>query len=250
MTLVRRAWIVTAVAALALAGWAGYAWARDLSLLRIRDVSVSGVGYGREANAIRRALEQTGKRMTILHVREQELEEAVDSFTAVRSLSVSTDFPSTLRVEVQEHVPAAALTSPGGRRVAVSRDGVMLRGLGSKAKLPSVAVSSIPGGRELEPSRARVLVSALGAAPDELRPLLSRAYVERRGIRVSLREGPVVELGPPRRLAAKWAAAARVLADPGSSGAGVIDVRLPERPAAVDGPQEGEEPLALATPQP
>jgi hypothetical protein len=72
----------------------------------------------------------------------------------------------------------------------------------------------------------------LAAAPRGLRPELDRAFLGAEGIRVALRDGPMLEFGPPARLPAKWAAATRVLAARSSSGADTIDVRLPERPAA------------------
>ena len=45
-------------------------------------------------------------------------------------------------------------------------------------------------------------------------------------------DGPVLYFGDSHRLAAKWAAASRVLADASSRGATYLDLRLPERPAA------------------
>jgi cell division protein FtsQ len=95
-----------------------------------------------------------------------------------------------------------------------------------------VQVSGMPQGRTLAPGTARMLVSVLGQAPAKLRPLLARAYVAAHGVRVAVRDGPVIVFGKANRIAAKWAAATRVLADAGASGARFIDVRLPERPAA------------------
>jgi hypothetical protein len=79
---------------------------------------------------------------------------------------------------------------------------------------------------------ARRLVAALAAAPRPLRRLIARAYDSPHGLRIGLRKGPTLYFGSPARLAAKWAAAARVLSDEASKGAEFIDVRLPERPVA------------------
>jgi cell division protein FtsQ len=231
LTVVRRVWILALVAGIAAGVWAGYMWARDLSLLAVDHVTIDGV-HSREASAIERALAQTARRMTILHVREDELEHAVGSFPEVRSVSTSTDFPNTLHIEVTQYEPVAALASGDGRRVAVAGSGILLRGVGPKVALPVVEVSGLPQGRTLEPGLARLLVSVLGEAPAELRPLLVRAYMSGRGVRVPVRNGPVIVFGRPSRIAAKWAAATRVLADPGAGGARFIDVRLPQRPAA------------------
>ena len=65
----------------------------------------------------------------------------------------------------------------------------------------------------------------LAGAPEELRPLLDRAYRARDGVRVAMRTGPTLRFGAPIRVAAKWAAVARVLADPSAGGATELDVR-------------------------
>ena len=94
------------------------------------------------------------------------------------------------------------------------------------------------------------LVLVLAGAPAELRPLLDHAYSAQDGVRVSMRTGPTLRFGAPRRVAAKWAAVSRVLADATSGGASLLDVRLPERPAAsFDGdpdPAEAAAPTAGA----
>ena len=49
---------------------------------------------------------------------------------------------------------------------------------------------------------------------------------------MTLKAGPELYFGDADRVTAKWAAAARVLADASSKGATYVDVRLPERPVA------------------
>jgi cell division protein FtsQ len=51
-------------------------------------------------------------------------------------------------------------------------------------------------------------------------------------MRVTLRNGPLLEFGDGVRARAKWIAAARVLGDPRGAGASYLDVRIPERPVA------------------
>jgi cell division septal protein FtsQ len=227
-------WPVLVAVVLLLAG--GYAlymsWVRDLSLFRVQHVRVTGL-EGKEAPAIRGALRVAGARMTTLHVRRDELEHAVDSFAAVRSLSVSTDFPKTLRIVVNEYEPIAALVARDGRRAAVSRAHTVLRAIGQSTVLPVVEVGTIPTSGSIEESATRRIVDVLAEAPRQLRRLIARAYVTAHGLRISLRQGgPVLYFGTDQRPAAKWAAAARVLADEASRGAEFIDVRLPERPVA------------------
>jgi cell division protein FtsQ len=231
MRLPRRMVVVAGTLVLLAAGWAGYLWLRDVSVLRAKHVKVSGVS-GHEARAIRRALTEAGERMTVLHVRESELEQAVDGFASVRAVSASADFPNTLEVRVEQYQPVAALLTPAGRRIAVSGDGTLLGSAGSESKLATVKVDEIPSSRLLPRGLARTLVTVLAGAPPPMRPLLERAFATRRAIEVPLRNGPTLYFGKPDRVAAKWAAAARVLADAGSGGARFIDLRLPERPAA------------------
>jgi cell division septal protein FtsQ len=213
--------------------WAGYLWGRDLSLFEVRKVEIRGVS-GREAPDIRRALRSAAGRMTTLHVKEELLDEAVDSFQAVRSVSASADFPNSMKIEVVEWRPVAVLLSRDGRRVAVAGEGTLLRGVGAGARLPVVRVSEIPHSGELEERPALGLVRLLGEAPEQLTRLLARAYVGEHGMDVETREGTTIQFANDARARAKWAAAASVIADPSSRGAEVIDVRVPERPAARD----------------
>jgi cell division protein FtsQ len=231
VTVVRRLWLVAVLAAVATGGWAGYLWLRDVSVLRVQHVKIEGTS-GPEASAIDRALRQTARRMTTLHVQTDALNAAVDSFPVVRSVSASASFPNTLHIKVHEYDAVAALAGPDGRRTAVGEGGIMLRGSRPGDHLPTIQVASVPQSRMLGRGVARTLVGVLSAAPRPLTPLLERAYVAGGGVRVSVRQGPVIQFGAPTRLAAKWAAATRVLADHGSGGARFIDVRLPERPAA------------------
>jgi hypothetical protein len=51
------------------------------------------------------------------------------------------------------------------------------------------------------------------------------------GYVAEVRDGPELIFGPATRLRAKWAAAARVLADLEARGASYVDLRIPDRPA-------------------
>jgi cell division protein FtsQ len=167
-----------------------------------------------------------------LSVDSSELRHAVSAYPVVRSVSATGDFPSTLQITVQEYVAVAALTGPDGNSMPVAFDGTLLP-RAPKAKLPEVAVTATPARDGFQSERVRTLVRVLAGAPAPLRPQLEKAYLSKQtGIQVALRDGPTIELGTSRRLAAKWASAARVLAAPSSSGASEIDVRLPERPSA------------------
>jgi cell division protein FtsQ len=236
-----------AVALIAVTGVLGFfLWLRDSSLVRVEHVKITGLTT-RDAPAIRRTLRQAAMRMTTLHYDTGALERAVDAFPAVESVSASAELPKTLRIMVREHRPVAALESGDGRRVAVASDGTLLP-RSARRSLPAVKVDAIPRGTRLAGETAEErLVLVLAGAPPELRPLLDRAYRAADGVRVAMRTGPTLRFGAPQRLAAKWAAVARVLADASAGGASELDVRLPERPAATfDGePAPAEAPAAV-----
>jgi cell division protein FtsQ len=252
-----RRFAASAALLIATAGALGcFLWLRDSSLVRVEHVKISGLTT-RDAPAIRRTLRQAALRMTTLHYDTGALERAVEGFPAVESVRASADLPDTLEIRVREHRPVAALESGDGRRIAVASDGTLLP-RSRRGPLPSVKVDAIPNGGRLDgKSPEEILVLVLAGAPAELRPLLDRAYRTADGVRVAMRTGPTLRFGAPRRLAAKWAAVTRVMADPSSGGASELDVRLPERPAATfedgsttaDGAPatSGETPAAAAT---
>ncbi len=225
-----------AIAAVLAFGWL---WVRDSSIVRVSEVEVTGLTT-RDAPAIRRTLRQAAMRMTTLHYSEQELARAVEPFPAVESVSVDADVPHKLVISVREHLPVAALVSGDSRRVAVASDGTLLPHE-RDSRLPTVKVDAIPGGGRLGSGAEAGLVRVIAGAPEELRPLLERAYRAGDGVRVAIDGGPTLRFGAPIRLAAKWTAAARVLADTPAAAAASIDLRIPERPSAAyrdDVPEE------------
>jgi cell division protein FtsQ len=200
--------------------------------VKVRHVEIAGVSNSPDAVGIKRELQQAARGMTTLSVDSSKLKHAVSAYPVVRSVSASGDFPSTLQISVHEYVAVAALTGPDGNSMPVAFDGTLLP-RAPKAKLPEVAVTATPAHDGFESERVRTLVRVLAGAPAPLRPQLDKAYLAKEtGIQVALRDGPTIDLGTSRRLAAKWASATRVLAAPSSSGASEIDVRLPERPSA------------------
>jgi cell division protein FtsQ len=207
----------------------GWLWLRDSRLVAVDQVSVTGLS-GSEAPRVRAALEGAARDMTTLHVRADQLQTAVEPFPAVMAVDAHADFPHRLRIVVHEHVAVAALAA-GSDLVPVAADGTLLRGSATSG-LPVVTVASPPPGDTLGDQRTLRAVALLAAAPPQLRAKVSRVYAGPRGLTAPLSAGPVLYFGGADRLRAKWAAAARVLADRSSSGATYIDLRLPERPAA------------------
>ena len=152
--------------------------------------------------------------MTTLHVDRERLERAVAPYPVVRALEVTTDFPHGMRIRVIEHEPAAMAVSDGAR-LPVAGDGTILRGMPVEGHLPLVEVEGALAGDRLREATARAAAAIAGAAPALLRRRVEQ--IEKRpelGLVAELREGPELIFGDGVRARAKWAAAARVLADP------------------------------------
>lgn len=206
-----------------------FLWLRDSSVVAIAEVRVEGA-TGPGAEALRAALTEAARDMTILHVRMDDLRDAAQPHPIVDDLRVDREFPEALTITVVERAPVAALTVDD-RAVAVAGDGTLLPGHPTGG-LATVGAENLPTGDRLPAGTARTAVEVLAAMPRPLRDRAGRAARAERGWAVALRDGPVVHLGSANRLVAKWAAASAVLADPGSLGAVYVDVRMPERPTA------------------
>jgi len=82
-------------------------------------------------------------------------------------------------------------------------------------------------------------VRVLAETPRPLRPLTVSAALGPGGVRVTMRDGPMLYFGSPRRAAAKWAAATRVIGDVTARGARYVDVRVADRPVVGTTPPQG-----------
>ena len=127
---------------------------------------------------------------------------------------------------------ATATIGTGSDAVAVGPDGQILAWLplSEGESLPSLPLSVPPRGGSLAGpvlQQARVL----GAAPAALRPYLESSYYGETGVDVRLRSGIELRFGDSSRAAAKWKAAAAVLADPSITALDYVDLHAPGRPA-------------------
>jgi cell division protein FtsQ len=246
-----RVLLAAVVLLIAVAG--GWLWLRDSSLVRVRDVRVTGATSS-EAKRIRAALESAALDMTTLHVREDALRAAVAPYSSVADLRVRTDFPHGMAVEVIEHRAVAALET-GGRRIPAAGSGLILQGVAADAGLPSIRAETAPAGERVSDPRTRAALAVAAAAPAPLLARVDHIWTGADGLMLNLREGPDLIFGDESDAARKWAAAARVLAEPSAVGATYLDVRVPERVAAGGlGPVAQEEavadPAATVTPDP
>lgn len=238
------------LAALMLAGavlGAVYAfWLRDSSFVKIEDVAVTGLS-GPDAGRAGAALAGAAREMTTLNLDRDRLERTAAAFPTVRALELDRRLPDGLAIRVLEHQPIAIVVD-GDRRVPVAADGSILSGLPVGGRLPELAVEEAASER-LEPGSGLASARVAGGAPAELRSRLGT--VSRgpdRGIVITLRDGGAeLVFGPPTQIAAKWAAATRVLAD-GIEGATYVDLHLPDRPVAGGLPASTIEPIDEADP--
>ena len=217
--------------ALAVLGTAYMLWLRDSTLVAVEDVTVTGP-TGPDAERLRAALDDAARDMTTLHIDRAALVAAAEPFPVVQAIEVEAEFPHGLKVIVTEHRPVAVLVA-GSERLPVAADGSVLEGLPTGGPLPEVKAQGPVPDAQLGPGPALDAVRVAGGAPGMLVGRLGEVRRDQdRGLVASVDEGPELIFGTTARLAAKWAAATRVLADPDAAGAEYIDVRLPERPAA------------------
>ena len=211
---------------------AGYfLWLRDSSLFAVHEVKVTGV----TANAaeVTTALQGAAQGMSTLNIDNTRLREAVGRFPTVATIQIDPSPPHTLKITVAERLPIA-LVKAGGETVPVSADGYLLRGLRAGGQLPALELSQQPGGGARLAERDLEQAGLLGAAPPELRAGIkgSRFDSAQQGVVIDLASGIQLRMGDASAAAAKWAAAAAVLADPKLGTPAYIDVSVPNRPVS------------------
>ena len=225
----------------------GWLWARDASFAQVTEVEVTGTTTS-EGDAVRAALERAARDMTTLRVREEVLHEAVAPYRSVAGLRVETDLLHGLRIQVLERRPVAALEGDG-RRTPVSGDGTVLSGVQADATLPSIEQKLPAAGTRVDDRRTRAALTVAAAAPAELLARAEKIYFGPEGLTADLSDGPPLVFGNEDDAAAKWSAAARVLAAPSAAGATYLDLRVPGRVAAGGlGPVPQETPAPEAQP--
>jgi cell division protein FtsQ len=231
-----------AIVLLAAALTGAWLWLRDSPLTQVRRVTVTGTTSAAEPR-IRDALESAGQSMTTLHVRQDALVRAVSGFPSVAGLRVRTDFPHGLIVEVLER-RAVAVVATGDQMVAVTGGGLLLRDIGAPDTVPEIDVRTPPSGERVTDAKLLGALAVAAAAPPALAKRTISIQSGPRGLSAKLESGPPLIFGSSAEAAAKWAGAARVLADPTSAGATYLDLRIPGRVAAGGLEPLPEEPAA------
>jgi cell division protein FtsQ len=243
--------ILAVLGVLALVGFGTWTWLRSSSLVAVRQVRIVGLS-GPDADQIRTALRAAARRMTTLDVTPVAFHRIVAAYPVVKRVSETTDFPHGMTISVTEQVPIAQLPG-GGRAVVIGSDGRILSDPADTGPLPTLADPSptLSGHGQVIGQTAHE-VELLAAAPYALLQRVgSVTNVSGLGLVAQLRDGPKIVFGSSGQAAAKWAAAAGVLADrfagqPTAAGADYIDVTDPRRPAAGAGQDTAAGSLAPA----
>jgi cell division protein FtsQ len=220
------------LAILAVTASAGYfLWLRDSSLVAIDNVDVVGVTAGDRSQIIGE-LTDASESMTTLHVDRAKLQSIARQFPTVASISIDPNFPHGMRIEVTERPPTMVLKA-GDQQLPVAADGTVLAGVAVSEDdhLPALEVDKLPTTARLDGTELDEAL-VVGAAPDELRPLIEKIeFTKEFGVQLTLRGGIPVRFGAGAAAEEKWAAVAAVLADPKLTTLTYVDVRVPERPA-------------------
>jgi cell division protein FtsQ len=211
--------------------YAGYMlWFRNLSWFAVDRVTVDGASTSRAE--IRSAIEAVSGGMTTLHIKDDELRDAVSRFPTVASVSADTSFPHVLHVHVTERLPVA-FVKLGGRRTAVSADGYLLAGASFDHRaLPRIDGAARRGARLAGDAAEQAAI--LGAAPQPLRERVTSSgwSDDEGGVVAQLENGPEIRFGDGSRAADKWSAAVAVLSGPERGSPAYLDVSVPERPVS------------------
>lgn len=202
---------------------------RNSGLVAVEQVRVVGLD-GYYDKGARKAVVAEARTMTTMNASEEDLAAAVGQYLDVAGLRVEADYPHALTVFVDVRRPVAAVKA-GARVVAVTGDGLVLESSRQLSSLPRIDAGGLISGDHITDVKTKQALSVLGAAPDVLLRRVKKVEWQKRGLVLTLEKGVKLRFGTAADSAAKWVAAAAVLASPASKGAGYIDLRVPDRPA-------------------
>lgn len=227
-----------------------YAWGSRSSTFAVDDVVISGVRRTSQTRALQ-LLEKRFLGRNLFRVRTDDVEQALSPLLFVSGVRIDRDFPSTLRVRVREHAPAAYVLAGDGWYL-VSREGVVLGAVrdedrSSKValqkgprdvvrRLPAVraAADRLKRGTRVDDGDVEAALLVLRALSAETAAQVASVRTTAGGLRLRLRSAVTVDLGATTRLAAKATALAAVTSYYAEQqvAATYIDVSVPDRPVA------------------
>lgn len=227
-----------------------YVWGSRSDTFTVETVELEGCERVARGRA-QKLLEKRFLGRNLFRVRTTAVEQALAPLLFVAGVEIDRDFPSTLRVRICEHEPALYALA-GTRWYLVSERGIVLGKVAKETRAPDVA--AVKGPRDVDRKLPAVRSTARRLRPDEklddpvvrraLRVLRAvppgerakvRSVSDRKdGMRLRMRSGLVVDLGPAERLPAKSLALNAVLDHYKAQKVACqyIDVSVPDRPIA------------------
>jgi cell division protein FtsQ len=155
----------------------------------------------------------------------------------VRAVSITREWPSTVKIVITERVAVAAVTAGAAGFALVDGDGRVLEMTPAPPDgfmlLANLALPGSPGST-LDPSATDALAVAR-AMPSSLRTKVSTVVTQADGVELRLVAGGVVRLGPPSDLEAKLRAADTVLRQVDTTNLCAIDVKVASVPSLTRG---------------
>jgi len=227
-----RRWRIPAIAFLILVvvGSVGFAATRG-PLFHAETIRVNGLEHMGRADVLRIAGIDASTNVFTLNtaaaVRRLEAQPWIADATITKHL------PTTVVVDIREHVPVAVTESAGVPRL-VAEDGSLLEVAGALATLPLIVPAD---GSTVEPSIEWVggAARAIAAMPTVLRSQVAQVDVASDGeLQIDLRSGAAITYGPAEEFAAKADALRALLRWAAGQGRPVlsVDVRVPTAPTA------------------
>ena len=220
----RRRWPLAAavIAAAAVAGGAWYTTSM-YSPLPIGEIAVTGASRDLEQQVLAATAVSPGQAFS--EVDPGRVAAAVEAIEGIESARVDWVWWNTLSVTVVEQVPAAVIAMPDGLAV-IDDEGQPIRRVAERP--PSLLLVEAPDEESLR--------SGLDVAAEVPQPWVAQAeavvVVNPRDIQLRLVDSTLVLLGNPEDVAEKLATAEKLR----GSGAMVINVSVPERPALAELP--------------
>ncbi|MCM3332496.1 cell division protein FtsQ/DivIB [Kocuria palustris] len=196
-------------------------------LFSVRSLQVEGLSLTDQGAAEEALQPLEGKSMT--RISSEEVESLLTQFPAVASVDTSASGSGTLRVEVQERIPVAAVEDGAGWQL-VDREGTQLEQLTDSEQ---IQVPVIAGGTDVLGSEDWDTVgSVLASLPSSLLEQVQTARAESGGVvMLELQDGVTVRWGDDTDSALKAEVLAELVAASEATGAvEVYDVSAPRHP--------------------
>ncbi|HJS27092.1 MAG TPA: FtsQ-type POTRA domain-containing protein [Actinomycetota bacterium] len=225
-----RAWIVAAVALLALV--AAVVGVSLTPLFDARDIAVESGAHVPRSRIVELSGVSSGT--NVLWLDEAAVERRLEAEPWIDRARVVAEFPSSIRISVIERTPVA-VASDGVRASLMAGDGTSLGVADREPTLPVIRLAangSVDGPVPGPVGAAR----ALGAMSPALRDRVGRVLVRLDGtLEIRMESGPVVRYGTPSDVEAKARAISRMLAWAEAQGERILrlTVTSPRAPAAV-----------------